>query len=259
MLKVAAFQISDGIDIKAFKSAFAEEIYYSDSDELFYVIDSERYLYIFKYGVVCFLNYDEIKRAEFIRFIAQFCKNELDEKLSEEFIIETDAKENHIGYNKIELTHKDNNFFRLIMLNVSQSVALDYFADQSNLLLEATNKHITVLEKKGTLDISGVKLKKFIGKTLNLKNRIVENLYIFDSPPETWEDETLNKIDNGLKRTFDLHPRFKDIQEELKIIKENLDLFQNIMHHRKSSTLEWIVILLILVEVINLFVEKIFR
>ncbi|MBI2417792.1 MAG: RMD1 family protein [Ignavibacteriales bacterium] len=259
MLKVSSFQISDGIDIKAFKSVFTANLFYSDSDELFYAIDEDRYLYIFRYGVVCFLNYDELKCAEFIKFISQYCKNIFETKLSEEFLIEPNAKENRIGYNKIEIVNKDADVFRLIMLNVSQSVALDYYAQQSSLLLEETNHHTLCLEKKGTLAISGKRLKKFIGRTLNLKNRIVENLYIFDSPPETWEDESLNKIDTGLKKTFDLHLRFKDIHEELQIIKENLDLFQNIMQHRKSSALEWIVILLILVEVINLFIEKLLK
>jgi hypothetical protein len=33
---------------------------------------------------------------------------------------------------------------------------------------------------------------------MNLKSSISENLYIFDSLPETWEDEDLNKIDQRL-------------------------------------------------------------
>src|SRR5260370_1154192 len=80
-------------------------------------------------------------------------------------------------------------------------------------------------ERKGRLDITGQSLKMYIGKTLNLKNRIAENLYIFDSPPETWEDENLNRMDQGLKRTFDLQERYRDIREGLEIVKENLELF----------------------------------
>jgi uncharacterized Rmd1/YagE family protein len=145
------------------------------------------------------------------------------------------------------------------MLNVSQSVALDYYSEQTNMLLEETNEQTQRLEKRGSLDISGRSLKKYIGRTLNLKNRIAENLYIFDSPPETWEDENLNKIDLGLKRTFDLQERYKDIREGLEIIKENLELFKDLLQYRNSTFLEWIIIILIFAEVINLVVEKFFK
>ena len=64
---------------------------------------------------------------------------------------------------------------------------------------------------------------------LSLKNKIAGNLYIFDSPEETWEDENLNKLDIGLKKTFDLQSRFRDIQEGLQIVKDNLELFKDLL------------------------------
>ena len=168
------------------------------------------------------------------------------------------ADENKFGFNKIEIVDADIEILKIIMLNVSQSVALDYYSELTNKLLEETNYHTQFLERKGTLDISGKNLKKYIGKTLYLKNRIAENLYIFESPPQTWEDENLNKIDIGMKRTFDLKERFRNITEGLGIVKENLELFKDLLQYRNSRFLELIIIALIFVEVINLFIEKIF-
>ena len=259
MIRVYSYQVADTIDIKSFKNDFTAQLYYSDADELFYKMDNDQYVYIFKYGVVCFLGFDELKITEFVKFISQYCKNLATNKLWEEFIIETGTEETLIGYNKIEVTEITPEICRIIMLNVSQSVALDYYSQLSGIILEETNHHTQHLEKTGRLEISGRNLQKYIGKTLNLKNRIVENLYIFDSPPETWEDENLNKIDTGMKKTFDIRPRYMDIREELEIIKENLELFKDIMQHRQSNFLEYIIIVLILVEVINLFIEKIFK
>ena len=259
MLHVISYQIADSIDVKAFRAAYKEGIYHYDADELFYKLGEETFVYIFKYGVVCFLNCDEVRTDEFLEKIAPYCRNVFELKLSEEFEVETNARENKFGYNKIEIVKPDIEVLRLIMLNVSQSVALDYFLEQTNLLQEETNNHTLRLEQKGRMDMSGRDLKMYIGKTLNLKNRIAENLYIFDSPPETWEDEDLNRIDLGLKRTFDLQERFRDIREGLEIIKENLELFKDLLQYRNSTFLEWIIITLVFLEVLNLLIEKIFK
>ncbi len=253
MYKVISYQVADSIDIKSCKINFKAELVYGDSEELFYQATGERYIYIFKYGVVSFLNYDAVEISGFLRFISPFCKNRFDEALSEEFIVETGASENKVSYNKIEITAADQKVIRIIMLNVSQSVALDYYSEQSRRLLEETNNHTQVLEKKGRLAISGTKLKKFIGKALLLKNRITENLYIFDSPLETWEDEKLDKLYTELKKNFDLQDRFRSVTEDLAIVKDNLELFRDILQYRNTVFLEWIVIILIAIEVVNYF------
>ncbi|MFT6929609.1 MAG: putative Rmd1/YagE family protein [Sediminicola sp.] len=126
------------------------------------------------------------------------------------------------------------------MLNTSQSVALDRYLEITEQLLEETNVHTKLLERKGKLNISGTNLKRFIGKVLNVKNEISENLYIFDSPDSTWENEDLNRLDMELKQTFDLKDRYRYISERIGIIKEDLELFKDIMEHRESSRLEWI-------------------
>lgn len=258
MDQVLSYQIADSIDVKSFKAAFKADLQYSDSDELFYRMDSDQFIYIFKYGVVCFLNFDPVKVSEFLHLIGPYCKNRFEESLNEVYRIQRNARENKIGYNEIQIMGSDIEVLRLIMLNVSQSVALDYYSEQTSKLLEETNRYTQMLERRGRLNISGLSLKKYIGKSLLLKNRIAENLYIFDSPPETWEDENLNKLDMGLKRTFDLQERTRNIHEGLGIIRDNLELFRDMLQYRRSTMLEWIIILLILVEVIDMIIQKLF-
>ncbi len=258
MLKVVSIQVADSIDIKLFRNSFTAEIHHADSEELFYKTGKEKFLYVFRYGIICFLGYREEEIKIFIQTALPYCKNQLAQPLSDEFDIETNASENKFGFNKIEIAGADIESLRLIMLNVSQSVALDHFDQQTSILLDETTNYTQVLEKRGRLNLSGIRLKKYIGRTLNLKNRIAANLYIFDSPEETWENENLNRLDLGLKKTFDLQARVRNIQEGLQIVKDNLDLFKDLLQYRNSVLLEWIIIILILVEVVNLFFEKLF-
>ena len=258
MYKVISYQVADSIDIKSVKASFKSKLCYSDSSELFYETGVEQYVYIFKYGVVSFLNYETLAISSFLRFISTYCRNLFSEPMNDELLVQTGAPENKISYNKVEIMNADPEALRMVMLNVSQSVALDYYSDQTDKLLEETNYHTQLLEKKGRLNISGHNLRKFIGKTLLLKNRITENLYIFDSPPETWEDERLDKLHNELIKNFDLQQRFRNVSDGLGIVKENLELFRDLLQFRNSTVLEWIVIALIAIEVINFMIEKIF-
>lgn len=256
--KVVSYQVADSIDVKRFSSSFTGELYYHDQSELFYRTGAEQYVYIFKYGAVCFLNYGVKEIDAFLLLIYPYCKNLFEKSLTDEFLVQTEAKEVKVGFNQIEIPSANIEVLRLVMMNVSQSVALDYYEELTNKLLEETNTHTQTLVNKGRLGLSGKYLKVFIGKTLLLRNRIAENIYVFDSPPETWENESLNRIDGELKRTFDLQVRVRTIFEGLSIIKDNLELFRTLMQHRYSSMLEWIVIILILFEVVNLVIEKLF-
>jgi uncharacterized Rmd1/YagE family protein len=258
MLKVSAYQIAENIDVKRFRKEFTAKDYFFNSSDIFYYDGDSRYLYVFSYGVVAFLGYSEVEKSELIDYIFSFSRNTLTDKISEEFIINENAREDRFGYNEIFLSQVNPDIIRIAMLNVGQSVALDYFSQLATSLLEETNKYTLKLERYGKLDITNKALLKFIGRTLNVKNRIIDNLYVIDSPEETWEHEYLNKIDSGLRNTFDLKIRFKEIDYQLQIVKENLDLFKETLQHRKSNLLEIIIIILILVEVINLFIEKIF-
>jgi required for meiotic nuclear division protein 1 len=256
--KVVSYQVADSIDVKRFSSGFSGELVYHDQSELFYKTGMEQYVYVFKYGAVCFLNYGIKEIESFLQLIYPYCKNLFENSLTDEFLVQTEAKEVKVGFNQIEIPSANIEVLRLVMMNVSQSVALDYYEEQTSKLLEETNTHTQTLVNKGRLGLSGKYLKVFIGKTLLLRNRIAENIYVFDSPPETWENESLNRIDGELKRTFDLQVRVRTIHEGLNIIKDNLELFRTLMQHRYSSMLEWIVIILILFEVVNLVIEKLF-
>jgi len=256
MRKVFAYQIAESIDLRLFRKTYTGKEYFANMSEAFYIGDDERYFYAFSYGVVVFSNYDEIKISELIEFTKPFCKNILSEKMWDEIDVHDNAGYDRFGFNEIHLSRFDPDVMRIVMLNVGQSAALDYFSQQAASLLESTKIHTLELERSGKIHIGNKQLMRFIGKTLNMKNSIVENLYIIDSPDETWDDEYLNKIDTVLKNTFDIKDRFRDIDYQLQIIKDNLNLFVDMTHTRRSQNLEIIVIILILFEVIHALIKE---
>jgi len=142
------------------------------------------------------------------------------------------------------------------MLNTAHSVAMDFYSQRVHELLYEINRFTTEMEMEGSISISRKNMLRFIGRTLNSKNRIVENLFIFDSPDTTWDDEYLDKIHRGLARTFELQIRFKEIEYTFKVVEDNLSVFRELYLHRESSKLEWIIIVLICIEVFDLILGK---
>ncbi|HEV8504810.1 MAG TPA: RMD1 family protein, partial [Chitinophagaceae bacterium] len=169
--KVVSYQAADFIDIKNLRQAITGNLLYKDASELFYEMNSGQYLYIFRYGVVSFFNYKPDEISSFFGVLQSYCRNFFTPDFNDELIVETNAPENRISHNKVEIKSDNPEMLRMIMLNVSQSVTLDYYSDQTEKLLEETNSYTQLLARRGRLIISARKLKKFIGKTLLLKNR----------------------------------------------------------------------------------------
>jgi len=256
MYITVAYQVASTINVKSSKQQLQWQLLFQDSDELFYSSSKDKYIYIFHYGMVSFFNMsiDEINEA--LEQIKPFSHNYFSERISEEVSILIQPNTLQVNFENIVLPELNAEMIRLVMLNASQSVALNSYSEITEELLIATNEHTKYLENKGKLDITGNKLKRFIGKVLNIKNKISENLYIFDSPEITWENEQLNKLNQDLKQSFDLKDRYRLIHDRIEIIKENLELFKDIMDHKESSRLEWIIIILIVIEVIDMFILK---
>lgn len=252
-----AMQVAEAISIKKCKALLAGELLYQDTDELFYQLETHRYIYVFKYGVICFYNCDQALIKKIKTRLAPACSEVFPEPIVKKLNINIGGSSNLVTYGQVTLKAANTDAIRLAMLNVSQSVALDAYGNLSESILEETRIHTSYLEKHGKLDLKDRRLKKYIGKVLNIKNKISENLYIFEAHESSNQEESLSRLDNDLKKIFDLQDRYRAISEQLNIIKDNLDLFKDIMFHKESSKLEWIIIILILVEVIDLFVLKI--
>jgi len=257
MKKIKAFQIGDSIDIKQFRAEFTAEVFDYSSSDIFYVNADNTYLYILSYGVVVFSGYEELKMTEHIEFLKNYTKNPLNTKILEELVVYENSENDKFGHNEVYLSRFSPQILKIIMLNIAQSVILDYYQQKATQMVEEMYNYTAHLERNGKLAISNKTLLKFVGKILNVKNDIIDQLYIIAQPDETWEDEYLSKIDAGIRAIFDIKIRFKNLDYNLQIVKENLDIFMDLMHHKRSNMLEIIIIILIMVEVVNLFIEKI--
>jgi uncharacterized Rmd1/YagE family protein len=258
MFNIYAAQISAEINLHSFQKAYTAELLYSNHYELFYEVDTEVYVSVFRYGVVCCFNFTEAKIDEFIILISQYCDYFFDSELIKRFQIEQVTDTLVFGFNKIQMSYFDIETIRIVMLNLSHTIALDYYHQNAKVLLAQTGKFTIILEKSGKLRLSDKELKKFIGRTHNLKNQIIENLHLLDSFSSTTQDEYLMQINNGMKEALYIEKKSNNIYEELNIIKEHLDFFNDLMTNKSNTKLSIIIILLLVVFVVDIIIGRFF-
>ncbi len=220
---------------------------------LLYQVRAQSYFYVKDYGSVVFINFDEIDVLTCINKIEKGLK--ISQLPNESYTISI-SHTIDIDFDTIQVPELNTDVAHIIMLNLAQSVALMNYVNKTSLLYNETLVYTKQLEQKGRFKLSKINMRKFIGKTLNLKNSITENLFVFDTPDLAWSSKELSQLDYKLKDELDIVKRHQGINNSLNTIKENLDLFSDILHHRYSSMLEWIIIILILFEVVQVVIEK---
>ena len=256
--KANAYHLGGRINLKEFKESFKFELVKSEHTFLLYKINDKSYCYIKDYGSIVFINSEIIFIQKTIESIIK-TNVELAVFYSEKYVLEENKKEEfHVEFDKIKITELSLDVAHMIMLNLGQSVVLDNYYNMSLSLLDKIKAHASQLENKGRIQLSRKKLKTFIGKTMNLKNSIAENLFVFETSDLAWADENLGKLDRKMRDELEIVTRHHGLQHNINVITDNLDFFKDILQHKHSSLLEWIIIILILIEVIQVLFEKLF-
>ena len=254
---ITGYHLGDRLDLKELKNNLAYNCIYADPTELMYDAQNTSYIGIFDYGSIVFFGIDNSEQTTIINSVRTILKLDSVELKRENFDVEIDTNASYkVIFDRLIIKEISIDIAKIIMLNIAQSVALDYYMEQSNILLSQTYQFSLELEEKGKFSIKGKRLLKFIGRLLNLKNKITQNIYIFDSPTLTWNDEYLNLINTDLSRELDIKLRHTSLQDSLSTVRENLEILKDINQHSHSSTLELIVIALIAIEILNLIISK---
>lgn len=256
-VKLTALLVANQLDVKGIKNFLDIKPVADSSSELFYGFDGSKYQYYFNYGVIAFTGYteDEIKWA--VKAVQAFHRSPVTPWLRDEHTLRVEpGTEMRFQFDEVVLSSCDEKVIRIAMFNLAQSVAMDHYHAVTEQLLAEVKGFTYHLETSGKLMMRRKNMLRFIGKALSTQNEVAENIYIFDAPELVWDDEYLDKLHQGLIKHFDLRVRFSELEYMMRIIEENLAVFREISNQRESSLLELIIIILILVEVVDLFVSK---
>ena len=168
---ITGYHLGDRIDLKELKNNLAYNCIYADPTELMYEAEHISYFGIFDYGSIVFFGVDNSEQTRIINSVRTILKLDSAELKRENFDVEIDPNASYkVIFDRLIIKELSIDIAKIIMLNIAQSVALDYYIEQSTILLSQTYQFSLELEEKGKFSIKGKRLLKFIGRLLNLKN-----------------------------------------------------------------------------------------
>ena len=157
---------------------------------------------------------------------------------------------------EITVPKTDAATLRVIMQNLAYSVSLDHYRRVAAELLAIVRGQSENLERTGKITLKERQLHQFIGRVLNIRNRMSEHFDIFVNPLEAWENKALTAVQQAMVASLELPSRIAEVESSFGIIEENLHMLNELHVHRQSHRIEIIITVLILIEVLDLIGDK---
>ncbi|MDP3464631.1 MAG: RMD1 family protein [Sulfuricurvum sp.] len=142
---------------------------------------------------------------------------------------------------------------KIVSLAISQSVGLERYEKQLDALFSQNRK---VVESIHTFSIARrPSLMKFIQSLALIRHNMVGNLLLLDKPNILWDDAQAEALYNRMALILELYDRHEIALSKLSQIKEDVMLVMDLLNHKQSEFLEWIIIVLIGVEIVMGLIE----
>lgn len=213
-------------------------------------------LVVHDFGVVVLFGAAPELRKRIVRALQPDGEREATETIDETFLIEqSDAPRVAAQFDRIVTPRVDDPFLEIVAVAIGQSTALDRYELAVDASLREVDTLVAQLEARGTPRGSLRNVRRFIGRTLRLRNRVVMTLALLDAPASTWDDERLDRASRELRQTFALDDRFRTLEHKLAMIRDTLSIVTDLAQSRHTIALEAAVAIMIAVEVI-LFLIK---
>jgi required for meiotic nuclear division protein 1 len=243
------------IDIRAFRSRHPHYPVLSSNP---LVLEPERgsWIYVERFGAVVFWNCPEPVLQAFQRDLQELPgAGPRIGSTHDSLTVHVGAAEETVGFSAVWLKELTLEKLRVISLTLAQSVALDYFETSVSAAMAKFHPVVKTMREHGKLNLKHAEVLSLVGFAMEIRSVVLENLTLFDDPPESWESESLAHLDSALFDQFDLEERINAINQKLVYLKDAGSTLMEVLTNSKSVRLEWIVILLIALEVV-LFVWK---
>ncbi|KAM4054672.1 ACR, yagE family protein [Hirsutella rhossiliensis] len=255
-LQAARADLRDSSDEGLLLSSVAEEVPVHAPDDLpdFDVQVHTPEVFLFDYGVIVVWGMLESQEARFLRDIAKFEVEKLapDDVETEHFnFYYTREYQARIYNDFITLRDKHNYMTKLAISHaLAQSVKTSLFEELIASTVDTCKDIPTQIALTGKIDLSRSQINMQIGELFILRINIHLNGSVLDTPELFWVEPQLEPVYQAVRSYLEMDQRVALLTERLDVIADLLAVLKDQLSHGHDEKLEWIVIVLIAMEIV---------
>jgi len=141
----------------------------------------------------------------------------------------------------------------IIAYVIAQSVALDVYEQK---LADYSERSRTLIEDSDSYSLfKRTRLARFSKELVLIRHDLLIDLHLLDKPNILWDNEDAEALYNSLASALELADRFEVVSYKLESVKDDIVMVMDLTNHKHSAFLEWIIIVLIAVEIVMGLVE----
>jgi uncharacterized Rmd1/YagE family protein len=213
---------------------------------------------VFSFGSIVFVNSTQKHTEMFMNYLKGI-KPDIDtsqyDKFKDDYALHPSEGEDIVFTDRYVQIPKDELFYpELISIVIAKSVALERIEEQLGRILDGIESKIDNLEK-GKLNIGNKELAKTTSSIVRHEYNTIAYIMILDKPDITWINGDAAQFYEMMSEFFELNDRYEVIKSKTEILKSIIDGFSSISHSIRGLFVEWIVVILIVVEVVLMLLD----
>ena len=209
-------------------------------------------VYLFYFGAAVFFNCNEDETSQFFKAIIKATDSfriPRSHVYHESYSLQIRKGEKIAVTNDYAVMQKEEAVYvDIIAHTIAKSVALEQIEARVDIVFDKMEEIIAKLDR-GQLAVPDTDLAQTSATILNFKYRSLSHIMILDKPDITWDIEEADRLYSTLANLFELKQRYSQIKHKSDTLLDINEVFTGLSHARRSARLEWIIIILIAIEI----------
>jgi uncharacterized Rmd1/YagE family protein len=254
-IPVQAILVGERVDLRSLPKANRLA-----SGPLVLALEPRGWAVVFRYGAIVFFNVDPSAQSEFLRRLETVVTRPYDEPECEQIELRIDPQhEEGVDGDCVFLKEVTVERLQLIADVLGASVALAYDELRVAEQFDRMEPVFQGLQRRGpTMGKVPVLLAQARAALLT-EHKMLGRVEVAEKPDVLWEHPEFERLYLRLEDEFEIRDRHLALERKLQLIGRTAETFLGLAHDRRNIQLEWMIVLLIVVEIVIMLYEFFWR